>query len=84
MSWGWKRHSTFEELNEGQRVRRSWVLSGNEISMECFKKRCGRIELCLGCREGADSRSREQVADQLGDAHGSQAEGEGLGPRGGG
>lgn len=26
--WGWRRHSTFEELNAGQRVRRSWVLSG--------------------------------------------------------
>lgn len=57
-------------------------LKGNEKSVECFKKRCGRTELCLGCREGADSRGREQVVDQLGDAHGSQGEGEGIGPRG--
>lgn len=60
-----------------------FFLKGSEISVECFKKRCSRTELCLGCREGADSRGREQVVDQLGDAHESQAEGEGLGPSGG-
>lgn len=43
--------------------------------MECFKRRCGRIELRSGCREGVDLRGSEaQVVDRLGDSQGSQAE----------